>query len=78
MSLIVKVHRPNPAAAGQKRRTGRPPLTDDPDFLPRLYGVLPVLVAGDITVAEAAKRVRCSRRSLRRYRDETSFMWAAT
>jgi len=37
----------------------------------RLYGVLPVHVAGEITVTDAAKRVGCSRRSLRRYRDES-------
>ena len=55
--------------AGQKPRTGRPALTDNPEFLPRLYEALPALAAGDITVAEAAKRVGCSRRSLRRYAD---------
>lgn len=59
--------------AGQKPSTGRPPLTDSPEFLPRLYEVLPALAAGDITVANAAKQVGCSRRSLRRYRDQVTF-----
>ena len=54
-------------SAGQKGLGGRPPLTDNPEFLPRLYGILPALAAGDITVAEAANEVGCSRRSLRRY-----------
>ena len=35
--------------------------------MPRLYGVLPALAAGEITVTDAAKQVGCSRRSLRRY-----------
>ena len=56
--------------AGQKPRTGRPRLTDSPEFLPRLYAVLPALADGNITVADAAKLVGCSRRSIRRYRDQ--------
>lgn len=46
----------------------RPPcLNRWPEFLPRLFGVLSVLVAGDINVADAAERVGCSRWPLWRY-----------
>ena len=67
----MKTDRANSTTAGQKPRTGRPPLTDTPEFLPRLTGVLHSLQTGDIaTVAEAARRARCSRRSILWFREQ--------
>jgi hypothetical protein len=55
----------------QNHLGGRPPLTDTPDFLARLTGVLHSLQTGDIaTVAEAARRARCSRRSILWFREQ--------
>jgi len=53
-----------------KANLGQARATDGSEFLPRLYDVLPARTAGDITVADAAKPVGCSRRAHRRYRDQ--------
>jgi len=56
--------------AGHNHLGGRPPLTDNPEFLPRLTEVLHSLAAGEMTVAEAARRARCSRRSILWFREQ--------
>ena len=57
--------------AAQNRLGGRPPLTDTPDFIARLAEVLHGLQGGSIaTTAEAARRARCSRRSILWFREQ--------
>jgi len=57
--------------AGQNHLGGRPRLLAREGFLARLVEVMHSLQTGDIaTVAEAARRARCSRRSILWFREQ--------
>lgn len=55
-------------AKAQRKAIGRPRIADGPDFKRRWNDIVRALDAGAITVPEAARRLQCSVRTVRRLR----------